>query len=561
MAGIGPAPILFNEFFQMFMRCMPPNGWPVNSKIAVGNSGGPDSTCLLFLLKKLLTDLRSKAMAGQSIPSSVVSLSVNHNLQETSRSMAAHSAANAAAMGVEHLTLDIPWGTPPFSAKPVAGQPMEQVAREARYHVIFDGMVRTGAHSVAFGHHADDQVETSLMRLARGTTELGAGGMRRCRRWGMGTGDVEGGLGWVGHHGLNRWIMRPLLEVRKDRILATCEEHQLDYVNDPTNFQPEITLRNAIRQMLTLQEEGKDMSALSGLPQHISGSLEKIKIAAADLQETTMDLEGGLHQLHGAVKVLSSRLEDVDNEVTFHLKNLTLPSPPSTLILSSHALPAIVDPTVRLAFVLRVMRYVSFHPWGSLRADGNRRRTSIQRIIDTLWQSDGAPSFTAGGGVLWQPAIFSAKRRLRVGTQCLGRQLQPGERFAWMASRLPAVPYYMLDTATLSSKLDIDITERLVVAMSRGDDSLEVLFDCRFLVRFDLSQIPEKLVGALRKYQETGVNVRIKPHAKYYWPKVVLRKPSYPDTTYATLMDNGQIDTFGHAPWVTMEYIRLLDAT
>lgn len=561
MTGIGPAPILFNEFFQMFTRCMPPNGWPVNSKIAVGNSGGPDSTCLLFLLKQLLTDLRSKAMARQSIPTSVVSLSVNHNLQENSQLMAARSAANAAAMGVEHLTLDIPWGTPPFSAKPVAGQPMEQIGREARYHVIFDGMARTGAHSVAFGHHADDQVETSLMRLARGTTELGAGGMRRCRRWGMGTGDVEGGLGWVGHHGLNRWIIRPLLDVRKDRILATCEEHQLDYVNDPTNFQPEITLRNAIRQMLTLQEEGKDMSALSGLPQHISGSLDKIKIAAADLQETTMDLEGGLHQLHGAVKVLSSRLEDVDNEVTFHLKNLTLPSPPSTLILSSHALPDVVDPTVRLAFVLRVMRYVSFHPWGSLRADGNRRRSSVQRIIDTLWQSDGASPFTAGGGVLWQPVIFSAKRRLRVGTQCLGRQLQPGERFAWMASRLPAVPYNMLDTAKLSSKLDVDITERLAIAISRGDYSLEVLFDCRFLVRFDLSQISETLVEALQKYQETGVKVRIKPHTKYYWPKVVLQKPSYPDTTYATLMDNGQIDTFGYPPWVTMEYIRLLDAT
>lgn len=247
--------------------------------------------------------------------------------------------------------------------------------------------------------------------------------------------------------------------------------------------------------------------------------------------------------------------------VTFHLKNLTLPSPPSTLILSSHALPDVVDPTVRLAFVLRVMRYVSFHPWGSLRADGNRRKSSVQRIIDTLWQSDGAPPFTAGGGVLWQPVIFSAKRRLRVGTQCLRRQLQPGERFAWMASRLPAVPYHMLDTAKLSSKLDVDITERLAIAISRGDDSLEVLFDCRFLVRFDLSQIPETLVGALQKYQETGVNVRIKPHTKYYWPKVVLQKPSYPDTTYATLMDNGQIDTFGYSPWVTTEYIRLLDAT
>ncbi|OJA15751.1 hypothetical protein AZE42_05260 [Rhizopogon vesiculosus] len=478
-------------------------------------------------------------MTKQPMPTSVVSLSVNHNLQETSHSMAARSEANAKSMGIEHLTLDIPWGTPPFSAKPVTGQPVEQIAREARYHVVFDGMTRTGAHSVAFGHHADDQVETSLMRLARGTTELGAGGMRRCRRWGMGTGDVEDGLG----------------------ILATCEEHKLDYVNDPTNFQPAVTLRNAIRQMLKLQEEGKDMSALSGLPEHISGALEKIQRAAADLQENPMDLTGGIHQLHGAVKVLSSRVEDVDNEVTLHLKNLTLPSPPGTLVISSHALPAIVDPTVRLAFVLRVMRYVSFHPWGSLRADGNRRKSSIQRIIDTLWRSDGAPPFTAGGGVLWQPAIFSAQRRLRVGTQCYDLKLYPGERRAWIACRLPAVPFHALTTSPLPPKLDIDITERLVHAMSRGDDSLEVLFDCRFLVRFDLSQIPEELVGALKDYQKTGVNVRIKPWTKFYWPKVLLQQPLCKDTVYAAMMEDGRIDTLGYRPWISMEYIRLLDAS
>jgi len=347
--------------------------------------------------------------------------------------------------------------------------------------------------------------------------------------------------------------------------------------------------------MLKLQEEGKDMvtfsfiyicpafltitqSALSGLPEHIAGSLEKIKVAAADLQETPMDVTGGIHQLHGAVKVLSSRLEDVDNEgelshnnvfhkefhgfiVTLHIKNLVLPSPPGTLLLSSHALPTIMDPTVRLALVLRVMRYVSFHPWGSLRADGNRRKSSIQRIIDTLWRSDGAAPFTAGGGVLWQPAIFSAKRRLRVGTQCYDFQLHAGERRAWIASRLPAVPYHALETSVLSPKLDVDVTERLVTAMSRGHHTLEVLFDCRFLVRFDLSQIPEELVSTLQTYEKTGASVRIKPRTKFYWPKVLLRQPCCPDIMYAALMEDGQTDTFRRQPWISMEYIRLLDAT
>jgi tRNA(Ile)-lysidine synthase len=76
-------------------------------------------------------------------------------------------------------------------------------------------MTTAGAKVLVLGHHADDQVETSLMRLGRQTTELGAGGMKRCRRWGMGFGNGVGSLGWAGYEGMNRWILRPLLDVSK----------------------------------------------------------------------------------------------------------------------------------------------------------------------------------------------------------------------------------------------------------------------------------------------------------------------------------------------------------
>jgi tRNA(Ile)-lysidine synthase len=76
-------------------------------------------------------------------------------------------------------------------------------------------MTVAGTKVLAFGHHADDQVETSLMRLGRQTTELGAGGMRRCRRWGMGFGDGAESLGWAGYEGMDRWVLRPLLDVSK----------------------------------------------------------------------------------------------------------------------------------------------------------------------------------------------------------------------------------------------------------------------------------------------------------------------------------------------------------
>lgn len=187
--------------------------YQLNNFSAVANSGGPDSTCLLFLINRLLSD---DATTGKGLPTSVVSLTVDHGLQASSSAMAEHCSKIAASLNIQHLTAPIPWSTSPFPPLPSSTSAFENVARDARYHILFDSMTRLNTKTLAFGHHADDQVETSLMRLARGTTEVGAGGMRPCRRWGMGLGrSVEGRLGWAGHEGMRRWIVRPLLEASK----------------------------------------------------------------------------------------------------------------------------------------------------------------------------------------------------------------------------------------------------------------------------------------------------------------------------------------------------------
>jgi tRNA(Ile)-lysidine synthase len=149
------------------------------------------------------------------MPRRVVSVTVDHRLQPSSSAMADFSAKTAQSLRVDYVTKPVLWSTPPFPQKPAENQAFEKIAREARQHVLFDIMTRIGAKVLALGHHADDQVETSLMRLGRHTTELGVGGMRRCRRWGMGHGKGEGSLGWAGYEGMNRWMVRPLLDVGK----------------------------------------------------------------------------------------------------------------------------------------------------------------------------------------------------------------------------------------------------------------------------------------------------------------------------------------------------------
>jgi tRNA(Ile)-lysidine synthase TilS/MesJ len=182
--------------------------------------------------------------------------------------MAKKSQANSERMGVKHVNFKIPWSSGVYPERPAHGKPIENAARMARFHALFDCMTATQVDTIAFGHHGDDQVETALIRLSKGSTEYGASGMQACRRWGMGEQSANG-FGYYGYDGLKRWIVRPMLEFSKvlqsyhvhvhahpihqvpqDRILATCEENKLEYVIDPTNFHPEVTLRNAIRHKL-----------------------------------------------------------------------------------------------------------------------------------------------------------------------------------------------------------------------------------------------------------------------------------------------------------------------
>lgn len=185
---------------------------------AVAFSGGPDSLCLLFLLQQYLKSNLSER--------SILSLTINHDLQPASRRMTARCRELSASLGIPNVAISIPWSQPPFPPKPLPGQAIEEVARAARSQLLFDAMQEHECDVLVMGHHADDQVETALMRLLRQSpsSQNGATGSavnlhnaitRPYRRWGMGFKSEPGSLGWAGLPGMDKWIARPLLSLPK----------------------------------------------------------------------------------------------------------------------------------------------------------------------------------------------------------------------------------------------------------------------------------------------------------------------------------------------------------
>lgn len=175
--------------------------------VALAVSGGPDSLALLLLA---------------SADGPIRAVTVDHGLRPESRAEAEHVAAICAARGVPHdiLTLSLP---------PGAGQ---AEARAARYAALGEWCVAHGLTSLATAHHADDQAETLLMRLARGAGLAGLAGIRAGRPLCPGV-----------------TLVRPLLGYRKAELEAIVAAAGLAPVRDPSNTNPRYD-RTAVRALL-----------------------------------------------------------------------------------------------------------------------------------------------------------------------------------------------------------------------------------------------------------------------------------------------------------------------
>lgn len=154
-------------------------------------------------------------MKTQAIPGfSLISLTVDHQLQSASALVAQRASDYAMSLGIPSYILTIPWSTPPYPRRPSENAAFETIARQARYDALQLEMKKQGSNLLAMAHHADDNVETLLMRLNNRAAPsdghdsiLIANTIRPCRRVGMSNADKL--------LGMRQWIVRPLLSVPK----------------------------------------------------------------------------------------------------------------------------------------------------------------------------------------------------------------------------------------------------------------------------------------------------------------------------------------------------------
>lgn len=181
-------------------------------RILVALSGGADSVCLLHCLKKLEEQYDVKIYAAH----------LNHKI----RGIDAQRDAMYAAKLCD--SMDITFFVKAVDVPSYAKEhklTMEEAARKVRYEMLFEIKDRIRADKIAVAHNLDDQVETVMMRLLRGSGTHGLKGMDYKREDG---------------------IIRPLMDVMKADIISYCEVNRLQPCIDKTNFESEYT-RNNIR--------------------------------------------------------------------------------------------------------------------------------------------------------------------------------------------------------------------------------------------------------------------------------------------------------------------------
>jgi tRNA(Ile)-lysidine synthase len=217
--------------------------------LLIAVSGGPDSTALLLMAAE---------WAKRRGKTRIEAATVDHGLRPESGSEAKAVGEICARLGVGHRVLQ--WkGVKPTSR-------LQERAREARYRLLVDHAKAIGADALMTAHHADDQAETVLFRLLRGS---GVAGLR-----GMDLMTARDGM----------TIARPLIGLKKRDLIAFANARAAPFIDDPSNSDPRFA-RTRLRALLArLDEEGLNADALDRLARRARETEEALAHLTAEVE-------------------------------------------------------------------------------------------------------------------------------------------------------------------------------------------------------------------------------------------------------------------------------------
>ena len=232
---------------------------PPYRRIALAVSGGADSMALMVLAQSWL--------AGRDNPPALHILTVDHGLRAEAAGEATWVKAQAARLGLPHATLR--W----TAAKPRSN--LQAAARAARYELMLAFCREAGIDALATAHTADDQAETMLMRLARGSGLDGVAGIPPI--------SARGGVA----------LLRPLLAVPRARLEASLSERGEAWIEDPSN-------RDRRYERVRLREAMRGSGTLSLGPEKLALSASRLHRARLALEGVTRDFLMRALQVHPA---------------------------------------------------------------------------------------------------------------------------------------------------------------------------------------------------------------------------------------------------------------------
>ena len=180
-----------------------------SEKIAVAVSGGSDSTALCFLCHQAKLKF--------------IPIIVDHGWRKNSAKEAKQVKKYLEDRKIKAAILT--------NKKPIPKNNIEEFLRDVRYELLFDFCKKNGIKKILTAHHLDDQIETFLMRLERGSGLDGLTGIKERNK-------VKGFE-----------LIRPLLDFTKEELVAYLKKNKIKWIEDPSNENIELT-RNNIRKTL-----------------------------------------------------------------------------------------------------------------------------------------------------------------------------------------------------------------------------------------------------------------------------------------------------------------------